>query len=301
MQNYSPAFTQRKNARQATPIEIIDVYINSQDSVDSQTIFLNDSNYNIDFWPYRDMNQRQTYVALGILRGASKQEMNGQLESIEVTLDNVSRTFSTLFTQYDLRGKRVVIRRIYADLLNVSGDFELLFDGIIDSPQMSLEEGVRVELRPSVQESLDYEIPKQYFQVSCNNRFTDSYCASVHGPVASGTLLQERTGMTIDSVIDQTHFVDSALGSEITGDYDPSIIKITTGNASNVGQRRTAVVSGTQIKLDHPFPATVVAGDVYSLQRDCGKEYERDCKNKFGNQLNFRGFRTLPKTLVQKG
>lgn len=298
--NFSAELRAKAQARQAIPIEIVDVYLGTQDAVDSNTLFFNDTNQNVQFWPYRDLSAKQNYVALGMQRGGVQAHMGGQLDTVEVILDNVSRTFSTLFTQYELRGKRIVIRRVYGDLLQNSGDYELLFDGIIDTPEMSLEDGVRLEIKPAIQDSLNFKIPKQFFQVSCNNRFTDEYCANVHGPKTSAQLLQERTGRTVDSVISQTEFVDAALSAETSGDYDPAIMKITAGNATNVNVRRSCRVSGDHIRLDHPFPADVSVGDTYSIQRDCQKEFERDCKNRFGNQVNFRGFRTLPKNIVQK-
>jgi hypothetical protein len=189
---------------------------------------------------------------------------------------------------------------VYGDNLQASGDNELIFDGVIDTPEMSLEEGVRVELKPSVQDSLSYKIPKQVFRVTCNNRFTDEYCANSYGPKTSAELLQERTGMTIDEVIDQTHFKDAALLVEVSGDYSPCVMIMTSSSASNIDQKRPGQVSGDLITLEHPFPATVSIGDEYSLQRDCAKEYKRDCKNRFGNHDNFRGFKSLPKTIVAR-
>lgn len=301
-QNFSTPYSNKAAQRRSFPIELVDVYLGSGDSVDNQTLFFNDSNTPVEFWPYRDMQRKQNYVALGMKRGSVSQDMQGQIESVEVVLDNVSRTFSTLFTQHDLRGKRIVIRRIFADDIPslASGDFELIFDGVIDTPDMSVEDGAKIELKPSIQDSLNYKIPKQFYQPSCNNRFCDSFCANSAGPKTMAQLLQERTGLTIDAVVNQTQFQDAALTSEVTGDYDPAIIKITTGASGNVSVRRSCRVSGDTIRLDHPFPSDVVVGDTYSLQRDCGKEFERDCRDRFGNNLNFRGFRTLPKNIVQK-
>lgn len=300
MINQSAAFRAKATARQSTPIELIDVYLGAQNAVDDTTLFFNDSNGNMEFWPYRDLTQKQSYIALGMKRSGVQQHMGGQIDSVDVVLDNVSRTFSTLFTQYDLRGKRIVIRRVYADLLQASGDYELLFDGIIDTPDMSLEDGMRIELKPSVQDSLNYKFPKEYFQVSCNNRFTNEYCANSCGPKTSAQLLQERTGKAINSITSQTQFKCTDLASEASGDYDPAIIKITAGNASNVDQRRTCRVSGDTVRLDHPFPADIEVGNEFSIQRDCAKEFERDCRDRFENQDNFRGFKTTPKTMIQR-
>ena len=53
--DWSADFIARKNSTQAIPIEIYDIHLGEQTSVDENTLFLNSSNYNFRFYPYTDM------------------------------------------------------------------------------------------------------------------------------------------------------------------------------------------------------------------------------------------------------
>ena len=75
---------------------------------------------------------------------------------------------------------------------------------------------------------------------------------------------------------------------------------MTAGTAGNIGyKRRVVAVTGDHVFIDKSFPASVASGDEYSIERDCDKTFEQ-CQSKFGNHVNFRGFRFLPHTLVKK-
>lgn len=291
--NWSADFIAQKNSRTSKPIILIDLYLGSQDAVDSSTYFFNDSNYSLFFWPYRNLQTQQAYAALGLSRGAINKSAAAS-DTASIVLDNVSRSFSTLFASVDFRGKRVVIREVYADILTASGDFDLLFDGIIDRPQLSLEDGLKLEVRPSLVDSLDFTIPQEEFMPQCNNRFLGTECAN---GISAATLRAKVTGQTIDSAVSQIELVDAAR-VEADTHFTPGIMEMTAGTAGNIGRKRRVVqMSGDHIFLDMQFPNAVVAGDVYSLERDCDKSYE-ECKDKFSNDVNYRGFRYVPHELT---
>ncbi len=295
--NWSNDFKTQKNSRTSNPITLVDVYLGEQESVDGNTLFFNDSNYSLEFWPYRDMQLKQSYVALGLVRGSISRSIDSSFDSVQIMLDNVSRTFSTLFTTTDFRGKRIVIREVYGDLLTNSGDFDLLFDGILDKPGMSLEEGVRIDAKPSISESLEVKIPRELFKAHCPNLFTGTECANAG--MAAATLLDKKESQTIDSVVNQTQFIDAAR-TEANTYYNPGIIEMTGGTAANIGEKRRVVeVSGDNFFIEKRFSSDVEAGDEYSIERDCDRTFE-ECKDKFSNDANFRGHRYIPQTLTQK-
>ena len=148
--------------RLSKPIEIIDVYLGSQTSVDSDTLFFNTSNYQLRYWPYRDLQLQQNYTPLGLSRSGIDRTIDSSIDSLNIILDNVSRTFSTLFNTDDFRGKRIVIRQVYQDVLSASGDYDLLFDGILDRPESDGQGNVKFEIKHNVIESLNAELPKEY-------------------------------------------------------------------------------------------------------------------------------------------
>jgi hypothetical protein len=294
-QSWSQDFINRKNADVNKPVIILDLHLGSQDSVDSETYFFNDNNFNFNFWSYSDASVNN-YIALGMQLGAIPRRISSTIESLNLVVDNVSRAFSILFTQTDLRGKRLVIRQVYADLLTNQNDYDLLFDGILDSPRNTSEE-LSVVVKHSVTDSLNFIIPRDTFYNQCNNRFTDSKCANgISGDVLKATT----TGQTIDTVISQVELQDTAR-TEGTGDYwTPGVIEMTGGTVGNIGiKRRIVDQSGDHLFIETNFPSIIEVGDEYTIERDCDKTFE-ECKNKFSNDVNFRGFKYLPNTLVNR-
>jgi len=291
--NWSADFLARKNSQQAIPIEIFDLYLGSQTEVDSETYFFNDSNYNFEFYPYRDNINKQNYTALGLERGPTEQTQSSAIDSLKLKLDNVSKTFSTLFTNYDLRGKRLVARQIYGDLLTNTGDYAIIFDGIIDQPEMS-QQDISVEVRHHLTDSLDYTIPSEKFHIHCNNKFCGTECAS---GITVATLKDKKIGQTVDSIIGNVVFTDAAR-TEANNFYTPGIVEMTGGTASNIGEKRRVIKStGDQIRIESPMAEDIIVGDEYSIERDCDKT-ELQCTGDFDNGTNFRGFQYLPFTLV---
>ena len=292
--DWSADFIARKNSTQAIPIEIYDIHLGEQTSVDENTLFLNSSNYNFRFYPYTDMQNIQNYIALGLDRGAISHTADMSIDGMNLKLDNISQTFSTLFTQYDFRGKRIIIRQVYGDLLTNSGDFALLFDGILDSPKMSLKDGMKVETRHSVIDSLNYAIPKEKYSIHCNNVFCGTECA---GGITAAALKNKKTAQTIDTVSGDAWFTDAAR-TEADNYYTPGIMEMTGGTANNIGEkRRITETTGDNIRIDYAFPSTVVIGDEYSIERDCDKT-ELQCMGDFENGANFRGFKYLPLNMI---
>ena len=293
--SWSEGFISRKESTKSIPIEIYDIHLGEQTSVDENTLFFNSSNYNFRFYPYRDTQTTQNYTALGLDRGGISHTADMSIDGMNLKLDNVSQTFSTLFTQYDFRGKRIIIRQVYGDFLTNSGDFALLFDGILDSPKMSLKDGMKVETRHSITDSLNYGIPKGKYSIHCNNLFCGTECAN---GISSDTLKDKKTSQTIDTIISQTLFTDITRTGDIANYYTPGVMEMTGGTANNIGEkRRITEATGDNIRIDYALPSDVVIGDGYSIERDCDKT-ELQCTGDFDNGANFRGFKYLPLSMI---
>lgn len=292
--SWSAGYLTRKNSTTSKPTILYEVHLGSQTAVDASTYFFNTSNYSLNFFAHID-GSPQNFTALGIQKGEIESGYGNEIPSIDVILDNVSRTFSTLFNTIDFRGKRIVIRQVYMDFLGNVNDYDLLFLGVLDSPEMTINE-TKMVVRHSIVDTLNNIIPKDTFFTQCNNRFTGSKCAN---GISEATLEDIKTGQTIDSVTSQVLFVDAAR-TEADTYWVPAIIIMTAGTAGNIGvKRRVVAKSGTSITIETPFPASIVAGDTYSIERDCDKTFE-ECNGKFANAANFRGFKYLPNTMVTK-
>ena len=112
-----------------------------------------------------------------------------------------------------------------------------------------------------------------------------------------------KTSQTVDSIPDQLHIVDGARSEGGSGDYwAPGIVEMTGGTTGNIGVKRRIVQSTAtgDLFLEARFPSNIQAGDEYTIQRDCGKTLDHDCRDRFQNNSEFGGFVTIPDNLVRR-
>lgn len=71
--------------------------------------------------------------------------------------------------------------------------------------------------------------------------------------------------------------------------------KLTFTSGANVGlSMEVKNYQPGSIELHEPFYFPIAAGDAYSMHAGCQKRFDEDCKIRFANQANFRGFPHLP-------
>lgn len=297
----SSEFLRRKAEPFSKPIEIWDVYLGSQTVVDSNTLFFVVTNKNVRFFSFVDSVPR-IYIGLGIQRSPVARHMDSKIDTVSISLDNVDRTFSQYFLDIDLRGKRVVIRKIFADYISsptdADGDnFAIIFDGVIDAPSMT-NKHFQAQARNNYFNSLTFNVPKRTHQGLCPYKFGDSGDCAAH--LTQTKLFNTQTG-SVGTVLSQTQLRDTNRTEGGSGDYwAPGILKMTAGTAGNIGIRRRVVQSTAtgDLFLESPFPYAVVGGDQYSVQRDCGHTLDKDCRDRFQNNSEFGGFITIPENLI---
>ena len=298
----SNEFLQKKSQPTSQPIELWDVHLGSVTTVDASTLFFAVTNKNIRFYSFADGTPK-IYIGLGITRSPIARYIDSKIDNLEISLENVDRTFSQYFLDIDLRGKRIVIRKIFADLVSsatgTGGDnFVVLFDGILDAPSLS-QSRMSAQARNNFFQSLSFNVPRRTYQGLCNWKFTDPDTCGKHRP--TGDLLDRKTAQTIDSTPSQVRFTDGAR-TEGSGDYwAPGIITMTAGTAGNVGLKRKIIQSTASgdIFIEANFPSVVVAGDQYTIERDCGHTLNKDCRDRFLNNSEFGGFFTIPENLIR--
>lgn len=300
----SSEFLRRKAEPQSQPIQIWDVHLGSTTSVDQNTLFFAVTNKNIRFYSFVDGTPK-IYQGLGITRSPISRHMDSKIDNVEISLENVDRTFSQYFLDIDLRGKRVIIRTVFADYLSLASDadgnnYVTLFDGVIDAPTLN-QSRFSASARNNFFSSLAFSVPRRTYQGLCNYRFGASGDCAAHRTQAQ--LFDTKTGQTIDNTFSQVWFRDAARTEGGSGDYwAPGIIQMTGGTPGNIGLKRRIVQSTHtgDLYLESNFPYVVVPGDVYTVQRDCGHTLDKDCRDRFLNNSEFGGFITIPENLVRK-
>lgn len=299
----SSEFLRRKSEPISKPIEIWDVHLGSTTSIDANTLFFAVTNQNVRFYSFVDSSPR-IYQGLGISRSPISRYIDSKIDNVELSLENVDRTFSQYFLDIDLRGKRIVIRKIFADYIQRAADadgdnFVVMFDGILDAPSMS-QSRFNAQARNNFFQSLSFFVPRRSYQGLCNWKFGSSGDCASHRTQAQ--LFDTKTG-TVQQVRSQTALYDGTRSESGSGDYwAPGIIQMTGGTAGNIGLRRRIVQSthSGDIFLETNFPYVVLAGDTYSIQRDCGHTLNKDCRDRFLNNSEFGGFITIPENLVRR-
>lgn len=300
----SSAFLRRKSEPISQPLELWDIHLGSTTSIDANTLFFAVTNKNVKFFSFVG-GQSQVYIGLGISRSPITRHIDSKIDSLEISLENVDRTFSQYFNDIDLRGKRVIIRKVFADYLNTAADadgdnFIVMFDGIIDTPTLT-QSRLQAQVRNNFFNSLAFDVPRRTYQGMCNWKFGNTGdCA---GHLTQQQLFNTQLGQTVDAMPSQTHIVDGARSEGGSGDYwAPGIITMTAGTAGNIGLKRRIVQSthSGDIFLESNFPYSVQPGDVYTIQRDCGHTLDKDCRDRFLNNSEYGGFITIPENLVRR-
>jgi phage-related protein len=299
----SSAFLRRKAEPQSAPIELWDIHLGSTTTVDSNTVFFAVTNRALEFFSYVDGTPK-TFNSLGIGRSPIARHIDSKIDSVSLSLDNVDRTLSQYFLNLDLRGKRIIIRKVFADYLASPADgdgnnFVVMFDGVLDAPALN-QSKFTAQARNNFFQSLAFNIPRRTYQGVCNWRFGHTGDCAAH--LNQTQLFDTKTAQTIDSTPSQVHLTDGARSEGASGDYwAPGIIQMTGGTAGNIGVKRRIIQSTAtgDLYLESNFPFVVVAGDQYTIQRDCDHTLQ-NCTDRFQNNSEYGGFISIPDMLVRR-
>lgn len=223
----------------------------------------------------------QTYTALAITRDSVKSHADTKVDSVRLTVDNVNRAMTTYLAENDFRGRRLIILKVFADLLEDNANYVQLFDGLMDN--FSVSEQAAVFTASSRLGNLDAQVPRRMYQAACNWVFGDEFCTF---PVeATGV-----SGQTADNGSTSGILIDAARG-EPDNYWRFGTIRVTSGY-NNGMKRRISSSSGTRLTFDITFPSGLQTGDTYTLHRGCPKT-QLWCSG-LANLDNFGGFPSIP-------
>ena len=285
MQNLTTQYKDEANKDTNRPVELYDLYLGSQNSCDTQTFYFCTDNKRIYFWNMDGV--LQYYQPIKVNRSAIPASNQLEIEAVSGEFDNVDRLWSNWVNTLDLRGKRVVVRKVFLDLLNDQTHAKIMFDGIINTVSELTELSVKLECKSKIK-SLSLETGRLQ-QLYCNYIFGDEFCqldvstTRLNGQVVSA-------GSTTVAVID-------AVRAEADDWWNDGIIQFTSG--VNQGLKRKVVdFINAQHKfiLDYALPQAPATGDLYTIERGCDKSFDV-CRNRFANQANFGGFKNIPQLI----
>lgn len=223
----------------------------------------------------------QVYTALAISRDDVNNHADNKVDSVRITVDNVNRAMTTYLADNDFRGRRIIILKVFADLLTDNANYVQVFDGLMDA--FGVNEFSAIFTATTRLGNLDMQIPRRMYQASCNWVFGDEFCT--YGVEANGVSGQTAgTGSSSSRLVDINRV-------EVDDYWRFGTIQITSG-VNNGLKRRVVTSSGTTLGFDITFPSGLSIGDTYTLHRGCPKTHLW-CSG-LGNLANYGGFNTIP-------
>lgn len=285
MKTLSTPFKVRASGESCQPIELYDLYL------DDTTLHLVNYDKNISFYDV-DGNV-QTYTAVSVGRETYERTVENPINSIALGIANVDRSMSAYLASHEFRGRRVIIRKAFADNLTSSGDVAVIFDGVMDTPAAS-EQTVQINAVDRIG-TLKRECPRRWYQLMCNNKFFDEQCS--YGK-SSGDIYATQNYSCFSGCTNTA--VKSTSLIQADNYWKNGEILITSGQ--NGRKKRKIVLSNqasTIVNLDISLPFTPASGDTFTISRGCDKT-RLQCSGDFNNDANFSGYPTIPQEMIMR-
>lgn len=249
--------------------------------LDSGTLYLCDAQTNVTFPTAGNL-----YYAWGFSFGKVMNTLTGEVDRVTFSFDNTDLSFRAFTDTDEFQGRRLTLRRIFADLLGSADYSVVIFRGLMSTPAIG-ENAVDIEVASPLIK-LGGTIPRRRYQSNCHWKFDGTECRGGGGSHAG-----ELTAQIADTGGSSTSLLDTAR-LESADYWLYGTVEMTDGTAANVGEIRmiSASVLGT-ITLQYPLPASIAVGDEYTIRRGCNK-ISMWCSVKHSNWANFGGFVGLP-------
>ena len=140
----------------------------------------------------------------------------------------------------------------------------------------------------------------QYLQNNIGRIITPSCDAALGDARCKVDLEALRVSGTVTAVTSRQVFVASGLAAT-TGYFTYGVINFTSGANDGMSMEVKAHAVGGALTMQLDMPFTVAIGDTFTIVPGCNKllktgdgVYAGDCKVKFNNVVNFRGFPEVP-------
>lgn len=148
-----------------------------------------------------------TYTAKAVTVGGFSQSAEGQIGSLKVNFDNVSRDMAGYNNQESFEGRRLITRRVFVDALSGSTDYVGLFAGTMDTVDSIGRHWLTVTAtqgKPLGKKALTGKYPRY-----CRHKFGGTQCdndgnADLSTLTATGTVASVESGGV-------TNFIDTGL------------------------------------------------------------------------------------------
>ena len=281
MKTLSQLFRTEASGDHNRPLELIDLYLDN-----TSYYYAANNTQNVSFFNAIS-GDAVTYEATAITRDSSRTSTGLDIDSIQLGIANVDKTIIDRVQAQEFRGRRIVIRKVFSNMLSSTGDAVTIFDGLMDSPVIT-NKVVSMSATPRIG-SLNRKAPSRWYQLLCNWKFGSTECGI-------DTSLYSKN-KTADANCTTVKIVGADI-DEGAGHWRRGYVEFTSG--TGLYTRQTIKTSGTGfIDLDGPLPFTPSEGDEYTVKVGCDKSLYM-CSGDYSNEVNFGGFHTIPENMVIK-
>lgn len=127
----------------------------------------------------------------------------------------------------------------------------------------------------------------EVYQATCTAELGDARCkVDLSAYTEAGT---------VASVVSPTIFVASGLSAQPDDYWAGGLVTWTSGANNGLALEVRSFDSATgEIELFLPVAFELTSGDTLSIYPGCRRRFEQDCRDKFANTVNFRGFPHVP-------
>jgi len=232
-------------------------------------------------------------------------DSSSQFDLSFVWKDSGGSTISTVVAQNALQGTGTAWQQVREDMIIPSTADQLEIIMVLRSPAGNALGTTSVDNIDAFAVQLDTLVRAQTVTEQGNTSTATTF-ATVAGDLTIDANLVWRAYAqkfeydTVNVVTDTKEFTINNITAD---DSTYALGKLVWLSGNNVGQVSVVRIwtdSSSTVKLYFPTANTIQSGDRFQLFEGCGKRFDEDCRTRFNNAINFRGFPYVPGRLLEE-
>ncbi len=241
------------------------------------TLYYAENNENITF-----PTGGQVYTALSFAFDKARSTITGEIDRVQMVLDNTDLTFSQSLASEEWQGKRVTIKRVFRDLLGLAAYGTTVFVGKIGGINIT-ESRFQFDVVSPIAD-LELGVPRRLYQANCPWVFGGTECTADIGADTGAA----ETGSTASVII------DTANRDEVDDFWRMGKVTFTSGDLNGLSGMIGKFENATgELTMINPFLSAPANGDTYDIELGCDKT-SSDCKTRHDNWENNGSFTGIP-------
>lgn len=267
--------------------EILDIYLDPPYTI--ATYRWTNSNLALTFGGYK-------YSPVPWKRTPSSRSLTEEQDRLTFQLANIRLDMTKLILDKDISGGKIVLRKVYRNLLTSSEDYVELFTGLLGTPILD-ENLLTIDAVSPFSRLSSMAGPRRIYQIACAYTLGDTSCTVDLTTPANRQVSTAQSGSTKDYVQDTALAgltTSVAGGTTIDLYWREGVIEFTSGDLAGQARPIHKYVSvENRVYPVWPFPKAPQLGDQYRITRGC-RNNKIDCRSKFDNLVNYGGFAEVP-------